>query len=651
MIPAVGLTAGETRLSAELMVDGAMPHAPVISPDGALVAYCISSPGPGGRRSSRLWISPGDGSSPPVPTALGMACQRPRWSPDSRSLVFRSGGQLHQVRTDAADGGVARVLTNRQAEITDHWPLADGKTVAVLAEDEPNERNEPGRAVSDPIVWGEQSPCARLRLLDLGTRELRTVEGLGDRHVLEVCQRPDGGPLAVVSWACPDSDPGAFTAQLHLLDPATGEVRALGPLELEAGSPAWWREHGSWHLAYLALTPPGSVAGRAVLDITVPPAGLATQHHNLTAGMSICPTELVQVPDGPPVALFAEGLDTTIHRLEPGTRTFQRVSTRTGRVTSLTASHAAGPVAALASTALAHTDVYAGPAHGPLDRLSDTRPELRGFTWGTQERVSYQADDGLGLDALLILPPGRKRQDGPFPLVTLVHGGPYDRWADEFNNTYFTPAQWLATAGYAVFLPNPRGGEGHGHPFAAAVAGRVGLEEYSDILTGIDLLTAEGVADPDRLGIGGWSHGGFMAAWAVARTDRFKGALMGAGISDWGMQAAIGEQGALEAGFGGSRGWEGPGPHRHDELSPISYASRIRTPVLILHGQDDTNVPLGQAVFFHRALRHFGVEHEFVVYPREGHAMMERGHQIDVLHRTRDFFDRHLGATIPPEGS
>ena len=128
--------------------------------------------------------------------------------------------------------------------------------------------------------------------------------------------------------------------------------------------------------------------------------------------------------------------------------------------------------------------------------------------------------------------------------------------------------------------------------FAAAVAGKVGLEEWTDILSGIDLLIADGVADPDRLGIGGASHGGFMAAWAVGQTDRFKAALMDAGISDWGMLVATGEQATWEAGLGGSAGWEGPGPHRHDRLSPISFASKISTPVLILHGENDTNVPL-----------------------------------------------------------
>ena len=133
-----------------------------------------------------------------------------------------------------------------------------------------------------------------------------------------------------------------------------------------------------------------------------------------------------------------------------------------------------------------------------------------------------------------------------------------------------------------------------------------------------------------------------MAAWAITQTGRFGAAVMGAGVADWGMQVGVGELGRAEAVLGGSFGWEGPGPHRHDQLSPVSYAANVTTPVLILHGEEDTNVPLGQAIHFHRALRHFGVEHEFVVYPREGHGLDERAHQLDALRRIRAWYDRWL---------
>jgi dipeptidyl aminopeptidase/acylaminoacyl peptidase len=475
------------------------------------------------------------------------------------------------------------------------------------------------------------------------------IDGLGDRHVVEVAQRPDGGPLAVLSWATPQIDPGASTAELHVIDPETGAVHDLGRVELEPRSPAWWSDDRGWHLSYLAYAPP-SLVPLAVFDVTVPHSGAAAEHRNLTAGMTVCPTHLAQVTDGAPLALFADGLDTAICRLDPGTERFRRVAVRTGLMDALSASRSGEMVAVLASTSYEPADVHAGSPGGELTRLSDTRPELRRVRLGTQERLSYQASDGLNLDGILVLPVGKSREDSPFPLVTMVHGGPYDRHADEFYGGLYSAGQWFATAGYAVFLPNPRGGSGHGQQFAATVAGRVGLEEWTDIVSGIDLLIADGVADPGRLGIGGPSHGGFMAAWAIGQT-RFKAALMTAGISDWGMLVGTGHFGTAEAGLSGSCGWEGPGPHRHDQLSPISFASKVSTPVLILHGQDDTNVPLGQSTYFHRALSRYGVDHEFVIYPREGHGTTERNHQLDLLRRTRAWFDRWLRDPAPDQAT
>ena len=637
------------ELTAETVVDAASTLEPVISPDGRRVAYpVVSGSGPGGRRTGALWVADVDGSTPARQLTAGTAQDRiPRWAPDSASLYFgsnraeRGASQLYRIRLD---GGEAEALTARPGGITDHVPLADGRTVALIAEDEPTEEQERARREGDDAVaWDQRSPRSRLLLLDLGTRGLRRVDALADRHVVELAQRPDGGPLAVLTWSCPEIDPGSLNAALHLVDPQSGAVRDLGPAALDAHAPTWWRHDDGWHLAYLAVTPPAQVGGMAVLDLVVPGQGPAGEHRNLTADMDVCPAGLAQVADGPPLALFEDGLDTGLYRLDPEAGRFRQLTRLTGGADSLTADRSGGLIALRASTAYEPWNVHAGPLDGPLARLSDGRPELRPIRWGTQQRLSYKASDGMELDALLILPPGRGREDGPFPLVTLVHGGPNDRYADQFLLEPMLPGQWLALAGFAVFLPNPRGSTGRGHAFAAVVAGQVGQDEWTDLTTGVDLLIAEGVADPDRLGIWGWSHGGFVSAWAVGRTDRFKAAVVGAGISDWGMQAVTGEYGILDAALAGSSGWEGPGPHRHDELSPISYASRITTPVLILHGEEDTNVPISQGQFLHQALTRYRVEHEFVVYPREGHWIGERGHRLDLLRRTRAWFTRHLG--------
>jgi dipeptidyl aminopeptidase/acylaminoacyl peptidase len=608
-------------LTAELVVDGLVPREPVVSPDGRSVAYVVAPIGLAGEHpSDQLWVTAVDGSPRRLDAPSG-ALSHLRWS--SGAVCFlsdRGEAQLYRGAT---------ALTDWRGGIDSYQLLADPDVVAIVAADEPTEREVRRlRDRDDAEVRGRARP-ARLRLLDLRTGRIRTVTSLGDRHVVEVVQRPDGGPLAVLTWSTPEIDPGLVEPALHLVDPETLAVQDIGSTPADAAAPVWWLAD-EWHLSYLALTPPGLQAGTAVFDV------VGSRHRNLTAGSAACPIELVQVDRGTPLVLVADGLDTTICDID-----LVEVARVRGQVTQLSASRDGDVVAAVVSTAGEPGDVHAGPVDG-LVRLTDTRPELRGIRWGEQQRLSYRASDGLALDGLLILPPARARADGPFPTVTLVHGGPYDRYADGFLLHWASWGQWLAHAGYAVFLPNPRGGRGHGHEFAASVTGAVGQAEWTDILTGIDLLVADGVADPDRLGIGGWSHGGFMAAWAVGHTDRFAAAVMGAGISDWGMQAGSGEWGVFETALGGSVGWEGVGPHPHDRLSPISYASAVRTPVLILHGADDTNVPLSQAEYFHRALRRFGVEHEFVVYPRENHSFRERNHQIDVLHRTRAWFDRWL---------
>ena len=649
-------------LTAALIVDGAVAADPVISPDGRWVAWTTSSAAGIGSQVSELWLAPvGKSAEParksampvertPVRVASG-SVRRPRWSSDSAWLFYVAGEGVLRLRIGAAGPAAGgEMLLRWRGEISGLLSLAGGRLMAVVAGDELTDDDERRRASGDDaMAWSEQAlrqhwRWHRLRLLDLASGELRVVGGLAGRHVTGMAQRPDGGPLAVVSWDGPDYDPGVFTSRLHIADLRDGTVTDLGRVGLEARSPAWWHSDDGladgWHVAWLQAVPPGE--GAAVIDIAVPPDGTAPGGQtNLTAGMTVCPDELLQVACGPPVALFAEGLDTALYRLDPAGPSFRRVTGWAGRAAALSASDDAAAIAVLARTAYAPRDVSAGPPEG-LIRISDTRPELRGITWGAQERLSWRAADGLELDGVLILPPGRDRADGRFPLVTLIHGGPYDRWADELMVSWGSWGQWLAAAGFAAFCPNPRGSQGHGQEFAAMVSGAVGQDEWTDILAGIDALVADGVADPDRLGIAGWSHGGFMAAWAVSQVSRFRAAVMGAGIADWSMQVGVGELGRTEAGLGGSCGWEGPGPHRHDRLSPISYAAKVTTPVLILHGEDDTNVPVGQAVYFHRALMQFGAEHDLVIYPRENHSPTERAHQIDVLERTRAWFTRWL---------
>ncbi|MCC6630339.1 MAG: S9 family peptidase, partial [Chloroflexi bacterium] len=540
----------------------------------------------------------------------------------------------------ALDGGEAEPLPIGGAADADYQPLPDGRRIAVLAPDPPDdEQRRRERERDDTQVYGERWPLARLHLLDLATKAVTTLDVLRDRHAIEVAPSPDGDRLAVISGRTPELDVGPEPGerQLHLVDLTTGAVRNLCDLP-GGGRGLTWAPDGR-RLVYIDSPRAGGVSGAGLFVVDVaggPP-------RNLAADLPACPVGLTRGAAAATLLVtVATGLDTALYTLDPTSDRLSELITRPGDLSAVSVSADGATIAALWSTATAPVAVWAGPPAGDLKVVADPRPELRSVAWGAQARLRWTVSDGLALDGLLILPPGATRADGPFPLVTLVHGGPYGRFADGFQLGWAPSGQWLATHGYAVFLPNPRGGLGHGQAFAACVAGAVGIDDYRDIIAGLDQLIAEGVADADRLGIGGWSQGGFMTAWAVGQSDRFKAGVMGAGVSDWGMMVAESDMAHFEAALGGSTGWEGPGPHRHDALSPISFAHRVTTPLLILHGERDERVPVSQGRFFARALRAHGVPHELVVYPREPHGLRERAHQLDALRRTRAWFDRWL---------
>ncbi|MGH2478386.1 MAG: alpha/beta hydrolase family protein, partial [Ktedonobacteraceae bacterium] len=304
-------------------------------------------------------------------------------------------------------------------------------------------------------------------------------------------------------------------------------------------------------------------------------------------------------------------------------------------------------VAVARSTGEQLWEVWAGqgPGNGTeiaLHQLSSHQEQLAGVTFGKQEPFFWTASDGLKLDGILIRPPEATEQQHPLPMVVLVHGGPYGRWGRHIHLHALNWGQWLALSGYVVLMPNPRGGFGRGEQFAAAARGAVGLDDYQDVMAAVDAAIERGIADPERLAIGGWSQGGFMSAWAVTQTRRFKAAIMGAGVSDWGMMVMTSDVPDFELELGETAPWDGEGQRKHLDLSPITFARNVKTPVLILHGENDARVPLSQATGFHRALRRQGVPVEFVAYPREPHGIAERAHQLDILKRVRSWCDRWL---------
>lgn len=634
------------ELTLELMLNIRNPQETAISPDGRLIAFTVAPLGRTGEHDeAQLWMVPADASKAAQRFTTAEANERhPRWSPAGDRLAFlsdrveRGVSQIHQI---AVAGGESVQLTSWKGGVEAFEWSPSGSQIAVLAADEPSDEDERRKREKDDAQgWGEDWRMQRVRLLDPGRRTLTHLD-TGAGHVRELAWSPAGDELAVIVAANPELDtPAAEGVEIRRVALAGGPPQVVARIRSGAQQLTWSRDG-----AFLAFT--GWEAGRipsSTALFAVPSEG--GRPRCLTDGQAGCVLSLQRPADAATlICSMAEGLRTSIYAVDVAAGTLSQVyRPERGNINAAATSFSVdgATMATVWSSGDQPPEVWAGAVPGPLRCLTGLHPEFEGVNLGCQEEFHWTARDGLPLDGILILPPDRPQ--GPLPAVILVHGGPYGRSADSF---YVGPqtsgwAQLLATQGFAVCLPNPRGGQGHGHHFAATVAGEVGHADYEDVMAAADALIERGIAEPSRLGIGGWSQGGFMTAWAVTQTHRFRAGVMGAGVSDWGAMVSESDLPTFEAMLGGGAPWDGVGPHHFATISPLSYAAAVQTPVLILHGERDARVPLGQARGFFRALRAAGVPVEFVTYPREPHGVAERLHQRDILRRVLAWYTRWL---------
>ena len=267
----------------------------------------------------------------------------------------------------------------------------------------------------------------------------------------------------------------------------------------------------------------------------------------------------------------------------------------------------------------------------PVSHFNDSFAK---FALAKPEFVRYKSFDGRVIEAELLKP---ANYDGKakLPTVLLIHGGPTGNWEDGFEAW----GQLLVSAGYAVLYPNVRGSTGYGYDFMVLNRADWGGGDFKDVMAGVDYLVTRGIADPNRLGIAGWSYGGYMAEWAITQTQRFKAAVSGAGMSDLAQEYGTEEHPSYDEWFYGLPYEKPEGFHKS---SPIHYIRNAHTPTLILQGEADPVDPLGQSQQLYRALKRYGVPTELVVYPREGHPIREEKHQLDRLNRIVAWFDKYL---------
>lgn len=248
--------------------------------------------------------------------------------------------------------------------------------------------------------------------------------------------------------------------------------------------------------------------------------------------------------------------------------------------------------------------------------------------------MKWTSSDGIEIDGIVTLPPPSIAKP-PFKLLLMPHGGPHHRASS--GGGFDT--QIFAMHGYAVFQPNFRGSTGYGLKFLDADRYDFGGGDMRDILTGIEHLVSRGIADRDRQFVYGTSYGGFMTTWLVGHTNQFRAAVAQNSVTDLDVMWHLSDLQSWTVWDMGGLPWEVAARMR--EHSPLTYASKVRTPTLILHSLNDRRCPVAMGKMFHRALRETGVETEMVIYPDEGHGIRQLPHREDVLRRTLEWFGRH----------
>ncbi len=618
-----------------------IPDEAVLSPNGKHVAFTLwERLGNEPKRQGRIWLVDTllaeNGISEPRPLLKGpYSSSVPRWSPDGKSIAYistvgegeKAKLQLHVM---AADGSLARQICTMPNGVSDPLWSPDGNYIAFLSYE------------------GEAPPTDPLVVRPARYQRLWTVHIAGDRPtpitpdgltVWEYTWSPDSQRFALYYSIKPDEN-GWYAGQIGLVSSLGGAVRQMTQLTMQASSLAWAPDGRK--LAYISGD--WSDRGQGGGDIFLLPLDEKgrSEPRNLTPSCDYSPAWCHWLPDNKHI-LFAAYSGVT-HKIAT-------VSEEDGAVVTLDDDFVIhGPalfpssnsqfVATLHSTSQTPYDVWFGEIAArsiTWHRLSKLNPIIEEtFAFGKTERIRYKSIDGWQIDALFTLPSVRKTE-GPPPLVVNVHGGPSWAWPDDFGGFW---TQLLASAGYAVLRPNIRGSWGRGTTFANAVIGDMGGKDFQDILYGVNTLIERGLVDGDRMAIAGWSYGGYMTAWAISQTSRFKAAIMGAGWGDWHDFHALSNLSDWDIRFMQADPLDNPEVYR--KWSAITYASKIVTPTLILHGEKDQPVPVSGGYGFHRALQERGVPVELVVYPREGHGISEYQHALDIEERLLRWLEKYV---------
>jgi len=641
---------------------------PQLSPDGQWIAYVVGTTDTKeDKSSSHIWLTSIDGTNDRQITFGQESESSPRWSPDGKYLSFTSSrpgkARGSQVWLLDRSGGEAWQLTEVKGRLQGYEWAPDAKRLALIIGD-PDPEAEPGPSpapgasatprVPKPIVIDRyrfkqdvqgyllSGRHSYIYLFDINTKKLdRLTNGKSDES--SIAWSPDGTRIAFMSNHLddPDREP---SAQLFVVDAKPGSMeKALSPATVRAGRsrPEWspdnkWiaffegdeKKYGAYSMDHLMLV--------ATDGTSAPTRFKATD--DLDRGTSTVRFS----PDGKSITFLVTD-DRSVYpaRANLSGGAVEKLMKPPIVISSWTS--AGGRTIVLSGNDTKPTEIYAFENNSLRQITHQNDALIAELDFGATEDVEFKAKDGTDVHGLLTYPVGYAKGT-KVPLLLRIHGGPngQDQHALSLERQYF------AANGYAVLAVNYRGSAGRGQKFSRAIFADWGNYEVIDLQAGVDHVVKMGVADPDRLGVGGWSYGGILTDYLIASDNRFKAATSGAGtaftVSFYGTDQYI-----IQYDYEIGPPWNPKSWEIYQKLSyPFLHADRIKTPTLFLGGERDFNVPVQGGQQMYQALRSLGIDTQLIIYPNEFHGIQRPSYQRDRYERYLAWYEKYVKKTSGP---
>jgi dipeptidyl aminopeptidase/acylaminoacyl peptidase len=596
-----------------------------ISPDGRHVLFTRSDRDPEDWSStSHVWIHELEGGRTYQLTNSERGESNPRWLPDGR-VVFSSNrdGDSALWAITPGRGEASKLIEAEEAPSSgsfspDHARLAYTDETERPDKEEWEERVE---KKDDGYFAEKRLTSTHIWVYDLDTdTKQQLTAGDDDNNGPE--WSPDGRWIAFTSNRTGTTARDANhsnNSDIFVVPADSGAERRLTANAGPDRSPAWSPDGQS--IAFLSSDNHNNSADQTDLKVVSPDGGDAV---NLTADFDYSVSNIEWSKDGKRIYFTAaEGLGSHLYRVEAAGGTPTRIEFGEDFNFSSFETTDDGSKWLVTGGSLLEPGIVYVTAHDGSEpvRILAEHDRLTDYQIASAEPIEWRGADDWEIEGVLTYPlgyqPGQR-----YPMILQVHGGPHGRFSSNFNQS----AQIWAARGYAVLQGNPRGSSGRTFEFSNANRNDWGGKDFIDLMNGVDHVIEMGVADPEQLAVMGGSYGGFMTFWTVTQTNRFKAAIGHAGISDW--YSFFGQTdipNLLEFGFGGM---PTESKETYERWSPIEFADRVTTPLLITHGEEDARVPIPQADQYYRQLKKLGKTVEFLRYPREGHGIREPAHRL-----------------------